>query len=93
MSFGIQALVNGLMRAAERDFLSSNRRNRIRYSSELLSGNAQSGRTSPITGGTAGFPVPERRGRFFVFGGNHVSFNKTMATKVYLFEKIICFNI
>ncbi len=63
---GIQASMNGLMRAVESNAASSNRRK----PNPLLFGVAVRRRKvdalASITGGTAGFPVPDI-GAFFVF--------------------------
>lgn len=71
--------MNGLMRAVESLWQVVTDGSRIRYYSELLYGNAEWAFYTSITGGTAGFPVPELGGSFFVFGGVYVYFVNAMA--------------
>lgn len=59
--------MNGLMRAVESLWQVVTDGSRIRYYSELLYGNAEWAFYTSITGGTAGFPVPELGGSFFCF--------------------------
>ena len=59
--------------------LSSTRRKPKPLSFGVAEGQRKVDAMASITGGTAGFPVPELGGSFFVFGGRNVDGRKTMA--------------